>query len=200
VTGPATAAGCITGAYVLGTLPTAAVVGRAVGHDPTAEGSGNPGASNVYRLAGARAGAAVFVIDAAKGAVATAAGLAVGGRPVGVAAGIASVMGHVFPVTRRFRGGRGVATALGFVAVAYPVVGVCAGAGWAAVARLTRTASMASLAVAAGVPIAVALSGRPLWEVAGVTAVSAVVILRHADNVARLLRGEEQALPVGGPH
>jgi glycerol-3-phosphate acyltransferase PlsY len=142
----------------------------------------------------------VFAVDAAKGALATAVGFAVGGRPLGIAAGMAAVVGHIFPVTRRFRGGRGVATAGGLVLVAYPVVGATAVVGWLAIAKLTRTASLASLAVMAGVPIGVAVSGRPGWEVAATVALSALVAARHADNVGRLIRGEERDLPVGGDH
>ena len=197
VTAAATAAGCVTGAYLLGTLPTATVVGRSAGHDPTVEGSGNPGASNVYRIAGRRAGLAVFLVDAAKGAVATAAGLAIGGRPLGIACGMAAVAGHVFPASRRFRGGRGVATSGGFVLVVFPVVGAACVVGWVAVARATRRASLASLALVVGAPIGVALSGRPGWETAAAAAVAALVGARHAGNVRRLLHGEERALPVG---
>lgn len=197
VTTAAAAAGWVTGAYVLGTLPTASVIGRAAGHDPTREGSGNPGASNVYRLAGPRAGVAVFVLDAAKGAVATGAGLAAGGRPLGIAAGVAAVLGHVFPMPRRFRGGRGVATAGGFMVVAFPAVGAVSAVAWVAVARLTRKASVASLVLVAGAPVGVALSGRPAWEVGAATGVAAVVAARHAGNVGRLLRGQERELAVG---
>src|SRR5689334_17894800 len=98
-------------AYLAGMFPTARLVGGRTGHDPTHEGSGNPGASNVYRLAGRRAGAMVFLGDFAKGALAAGVGLAVGGRALGLACGAAAVAGHIAPVTRRFRGGKGVATA-----------------------------------------------------------------------------------------
>ena len=100
-------------AYLLGTFPTAIVVGRRVGRDPTAEGSGNPGASNTFRTMGRRAGATVLVGDVAKGALAAALGLLSGNRAVGVAGGLAAVLGHVAPATRRFRGGKGVATGRG---------------------------------------------------------------------------------------
>src|SRR4051794_404859 len=104
-------------AYFAGTFPTAALATRRTGHDPAQEGSGNPGASNVYRLAGRRAGAIVFGGDLLKGALAALAGLAAGGRALGLACGIAAVIGHIFPVTRRFRGGKGVATAAGMAVV-----------------------------------------------------------------------------------
>src|SRR5207249_3926010 len=108
-------------AYFLGTFPAAQVVSQRAGRDPTREGSRNPGASNVYRLAGRRAGLAVFAGDLAKGLVAAGVGLAVGGRPLGMLCGAAAVLGHVFPVTRGFRGGRGVATAGGLALVLFPL-------------------------------------------------------------------------------
>src|SRR3954471_22016442 len=92
--------GLLALSYLLGTFPTALIVARLTGHDPTTEGSGNPGASNVYRLAGARAGLAVFLGDAAQGAVAAGVGRAVGGPPLALACGLAAVVGHVFPVFR----------------------------------------------------------------------------------------------------
>ena len=88
------AGGLLALSYLLGTFPTALIVARLAGHDPTKEGSGNPGASNVYRLAGAQAGMAVFLGDAAKGAIATGMGRAAGGPRLALACGIAAVVGH----------------------------------------------------------------------------------------------------------
>ena len=190
-------AGVLVLSYLLGTFPTALVVARVAGHDPTAEGSGNPGASNVYRLAGLRAGVAVFVGDAAKGAVATGMGRAAGGPKVAMACGLAAVVGHVFPVFRRFRGGRGVATAAGTVAVVEPVVALPFVGVWLVVARLTGRASVASLVVISGVVVAVLALDRPGWERAGMAGLAALVVSRHAGNLVRLARGEEPALQPG---
>jgi glycerol-3-phosphate acyltransferase PlsY len=180
--------------YLLGTIPTAQLVGRRVGRDPTREGSGNPGASNVYRTAGARAGAMVFAGDVVKGIVATGIGLAAGDRMLGLACGAAAVVGHVVPITRRFRGGKGVATACGMVIVLFPVLALVSAVVWGAVVKLSRTASAASLAVAVLLPVGVALTGRPLREVVGVVAVAALVVARHAGNIRRLASGEERSL------
>jgi glycerol-3-phosphate acyltransferase PlsY len=169
-------------------------VARLAGHDPTAEGSGNPGASNVYRVAGLRAGLAVFAGDAAKGTVAAAAGRAAGGPEMALACGLAAVLGHCFPAFRRFRGGRGVATAAGTIAVLEPVVALPFVLLWIAVARLTGKASLASIAVIGGVPVAVFALDRPAWERAGVTALSAIVVARHAGNLVRLAQGDEPEL------
>jgi glycerol-3-phosphate acyltransferase PlsY len=187
-------AGLLALSYLLGTFPTALIVARLAGHDPTKEGSGNPGASNVYRLAGARAGLAVFLGDAAKGALAAGVGRAVGGPPLGLACGLASVVGHVFPVFRGFRGGRGVATAAGTVAVVEPVVALPFVAAWLLIARLTGKASVASLVVIGATPVVVFALDRPGWEKAGMVGLAAIVVGRHAGNLVRLARGEEASL------
>jgi glycerol-3-phosphate acyltransferase PlsY len=185
----------VTLGYLLGTLPTALLVGRRIGRDPTREGSGNPGASNVYRTAGAKAGAMVFAGDLLKGAAATALGWAVDGRTLALVCGAAAVVGHVAPITRRFRGGKGVATAVGMIVVLFPLLALAAAVVWAAVARLTRKASLASLVVTVLLPLAVAALGRPGVEVAGVAAVAALVVIRHAGNIERLVHGDERSLP-----
>lgn len=181
-------------AYLLGTFPTALLVGRRAGHDPTAEGSGNPGASNALRTMGRRAGALVLLGDLGKGVVATAGGWLLGGRGVGLACGVAAVLGHVAPATRGFRGGKGVATAAGTALVLLPVPSLVLAGLWALVVAATRVAALGSLAVAAGLPVATVLAGRPAAEVAAFTAVSALVAARHRDNLRRLRRGDEAAL------
>ena len=188
------AGGLLALSYLLGTFPTALIVARLAGHDPTKEGSGNPGASNVYRLAGTKAGVAVFLGDAAKGAVATGVGRAVGGPQLGLACGLAAVLGHVFPAFRRFRGGRGVATAAGTVAVTEPFVAVPLVGAWLAIARGTGKASIASLVVIGATPLAVLALDRPGWEKAGMGVLAAVVVARHAGNLVRLARGDEPDL------
>ena len=181
--------------YLLGTTPTAHLVGRRVGRDPTLEGSGNPGASNVYRTAGARAGALVFAGDLLKGMVATGIGWWAGDRVLALVCGAAAVVGHVAPVTRRFRGGKGVATAIGMAVVVFPVLAAAVGVVWAAIAKLTRKASLASIISAVLLPIGGAVVGRPVEEVAIVAWVAALVVVRHASNIERLVRGEERSLP-----
>ena len=181
----------VAAGYLLGTLPTAAVVAGRRGHDPTREGSGNPGATNVYRTAGRRAGALVLAGDVVKGALPAAVGWLAGDHLLGLACGVAAVAGHVLPVTRRFRGGKGVATAGGATLVLFPVAGLVAVVVFAAVAKLTRRASLGSLTIAALIPVAAAAGGAPGIEVALLVAMAAVVVVRHADNIARLVRGTE---------
>ena len=181
-------------AYLLGTYPTAILVGRRAGRDPTQEGSGNPGASNTYRTMGRRAGALVLLGDLCKGAVSSGAGLATGNRAIGVACGLAAVLGHVAPATRRFRGGKGVATGAGMAMVLLPAPAVGLAALWVAAAKVSGTASAASLAVAAGLPIAALAAGRPAGEVVAFAACGGLVVLRHRGNIGRLRRGDEPVL------
>ena len=148
-------------AYLLGTFPTAILVGRRAGRDPTQEGSGNPGASNTFRTMGRRAGAAVLLGDLSKGAIASGAGLATGNRAVAVACGLAAVLGHVAPVTRRFRGGKGVATGAGMALVLLPVPALGLAAVWAIATKVMGAASAGSLAVAVGLPVAAGNAGAP---------------------------------------
>jgi glycerol-3-phosphate acyltransferase PlsY len=181
-------------AYLLGTFPTAILVGRQEGRDPTQEGSGNPGASNAFRTMGRRAGVLVLLGDLCKGVAAAGMGLATGNRAVGVACGLAAVVGHVAPATRGFRGGKGVATAAGMTGVLLPLPALGLALLWGVTAKLTGTASAASLAVSVGLPVAAVAAGRPPGEVAAFAACGVLVIARHRGNIGRLRRGEERTL------
>lgn len=178
-------------AYLLGTFPSAVIVARARGVDIHQVGSGNPGASNVARVLGAKVGALVFLLDALKGAIPAATGLALGSRPGSYALIAAAVIGHMFPATRQFRGGKGAATFGGSVLVMFPLLGVGLLAAWIVIRKLTGKASLATLAIIAGLLIGVAVRGTPAWEMAALVAIAAVVLLRHADNIKRLLGGRE---------
>jgi glycerol-3-phosphate acyltransferase PlsY len=178
-------------AYLLGTFPSALLVARANGIDIAAVGSGNPGASNVTRALGWRKGVWVFVLDALKGAVAAGLGLLVDGRPAGYWLGAAAIVGHVFPIIRRVRGGKGVATGGGVMAVLQPLVAVVLMVAWFAVSRLTAKASIASIVVVTLLPVGVAVTGSPGWEVAASIGLCALVMARHLGNMKRLMtRGE----------
>jgi glycerol-3-phosphate acyltransferase PlsY len=181
-------------AYLLGTFPSAAVVASASGVDITTTGSGNPGASNVTRALGWRKGVLVFVLDALKGALAALAGLWLGGRVGGYLFGAAAIVGHIFPITRGLRGGKGVATGGGVLAVLHPIVAAVVAALWVALSRLTGKAAVASIAAVVATPVGLALTGAPAWEFAATVGLCALVFVRHAGNVRRLLRREEHGL------
>jgi glycerol-3-phosphate acyltransferase PlsY len=181
-------------AYALGTFPTGLLIGKRQGHNVLDEGSGNPGASNVYRVAGFRAGAAVLIGDALKGGIAAGVGLALGGHTLGLVVGGAAVVGHCFPIQRWGRGGKGVATAGGVGVVVFPILAVAMTAIWFLIARVLNKASLGSLAVFIAAPLVVAGIGRPAREVALMTALCLLVLARHYGNIRRLIRGEEGSL------
>jgi glycerol-3-phosphate acyltransferase PlsY len=181
-------------AYLLGSFPTAALVARATGHDILREGSGNPGASNVYRLAGWKAGLVAFVGDFAKGAIPSAVGLVLDGHRGAYLLGFAAVIGHVLPVMFRFRGGRGVATAGGTLAVIFPLITLGLALVWFIIARGLRKASVGSIVVTVAFPVLVAVTGHEWGDVVVTSALSLVVLSRHLPNLRRLFRGEEPGL------
>jgi glycerol-3-phosphate acyltransferase PlsY len=191
---PVVAAACVVGAYLLGTFPTAWLATRRRGVDPTATGSGNPGATNVYRTAGRRAGVLTLMGDLVKGAAAAGLGWAVGGDGLGVACGVAAVVGHVVPLTRLSRGGKGVATVAGMALVLFPLAAVASVVAFAVVTGLSRTVSLGSIAAVAVLPAAAGALGAPVWEVAALAGCAVVVIARHRANIGRLWRGEEPHL------
>ena len=184
----------IVGSYALGTFPTANLVGRRRGFDPTKQGSGNPGATNVYRVGGKSAGALVLVGDIAKGALPAGLGWAIDGRGLALACWAAAVVGHIFPLTRRLRGGKGVATAGGGVIVLFPVVAAICVVVFIVTVASTRRGSIGSLIITTLVPILAAVFGRPGREVAVAAGVCALVIVRHWSNLRRLLSGQESTV------
>jgi len=182
--------------YLAGTFPSAHLVGRLAGHDPTKEGSGNPGASNVYRLAGKFPGAAVLVLDVVKGAVPTAIGLIVDGQQLAVAAGAAAIVGHVFPAQRRLRGGKGVATFGGVTLVAWPLIALVGIAVWLVTMRVTKRASVGSMVGVVAVALGIAATRGLGWEALVAAALCVLILVRHRTNIQRLLHREE--VVVGG--
>jgi acyl phosphate:glycerol-3-phosphate acyltransferase len=181
-------------AYLLGTFPSAALVATASGVDITTTGSGNPGASNVTRSLGWRKGVLVFTLDALKGALAAIAGLWLGGRAGGYVFGAAAIVGHIFPLTRGLRGGKGVATGAGVLFVLHPIVAAVVAALWLALSRLTGKAAVASITAVVATPIGLALTGAPLWEFAATVGLCALLVVRHAGNIRRMLSREEHSL------
>ena len=185
----------IPASYVLGTFPTAHIVAGFVGHDPTAEGSGNPGASNVYRVAGARAGIIVLMGDLLKGLIPSLVCLLLDGRLLGLVAGLAAIVGHIAPITRKLNGGKGVATLVGLSIIMYPFVAIGLLILWIPLMKLFRRASIGSLVPVVIFPFGVLImSGPPWYEVMIAGIISVIVTLRHHENIKRLFKGEERAI------
>lgn len=181
-------------AYLLGTFPSAVLVARARGVDITTSGSGNPGASNVSRLLGRRLGILVFVLDGLKGALSVAAGFVAFEYAGALILACAAVVGHVFPITRKFKGGKGVATAGGSMLALYPLVSLVLLVLWLSVVKITKKASLASLAIVVGLPIGLVIVGRPAIEIVTTIGLGAFVIWRHWPNLKRLVKGDELSM------
>lgn len=181
-------------AYFLGTFPSAVLVARSRGIDITTSGSGNPGASNVSRVLGRKLGIFVFVLDGLKGAISVGAGFLAAGYAGAISLACAAVVGHVFPVTRRFKGGKGVATAGGAALALYPIVSVILLAIWITMVKLTKKASIASMIITVGLPVGILIAGRPAGEVIAIAGLAGFVIWRHWPNLKRLVRGSELSM------
>ncbi len=185
--------------YLLGSVPFAVIVSRAFRlADPRSFGSGNPGATNVLRSGSKAAALLTLLGDAAKGWLAMFVAAKVGADGTAIAvAGLAAFLGHVFPFTLGFRGGKGVATALGvLLGFSAALAGITA-AVWLTAIIFTRYSSLGALAAAAAAP---ALTWWLLGSVdvtAAVTFMCAVLIYRHKSNIRKLLAGSEGR--IGGP-
>ncbi len=184
-----------TAGYFIGTFPSAILVAKANGIDITAVGSGNPGASNVARALGMKKGAYVYGLDAVKGAVATGLGLAIFGNAAAFWCAAAAVLGHVYPITRRFAGGKGVATASGAMLVVHPFISIGLLLLWAVLSKTTKKASISSLVITVLLPICIAVAGAPGWEIAATVGIGVLVVIRHIPNLRRLRSGLEPSLP-----
>jgi glycerol-3-phosphate acyltransferase PlsY len=141
----------------------------------------------------------VFALDAAKGGCAAGAGWAAEGRHAGYLCAAAATIGHMYPVLsqyggRRFRGGKGVATAGGAMLVLQPIVSAFLLVLWLVVSRVTKKASLASIVIIVLLPIGAAVLGAPAWEIVAITALGLLVMLKHTANIKRLIRREELSL------
>ena len=182
--------------YALGSLPFAVITSKAFGlADPRTFGSGNPGATNVLRSGNKAAALLTLLGDAAKGWVAMWLARKMGADDAGIAlAGIAAFIGHVWPVTLKFKGGKGVATALGVLAgFSGELALICAGV-WLLVVVATRYSSLAALVAAVTVPIATALLHVGNEALIANCVMAVILIARHRDNIKRLLAGTEGKL------
>ena len=179
--------------YAVGSLPIGYLVAqkRAGGIDLRSVGSGNVGAANVYRTAGLPTAIAVLCADMAKGVAAV---LIAGGGTNAVAAGVAAVIGHIYPIWLRFKGGKGVATASGVFAVLTPVPALVAAAAFVLIVARTRFVSLGSIAASIVLPIVEWLTPGLLAVDIGATIVAVLILFRHRGNVARLLSRTERAL------
>lgn len=179
-------------AYLLGSIPTGLLLGKAYGIDVRTEGSGNIGATNLYRTVGRKVGVVTLVGDCLKGLVPVLV-VKFSSLPPECAAwvGLAAFCGHVFSVFLKFKGGKGVATALGvFLALAPVAVGVALVV-FIALMLIWRYVSLGSIAAAATMPLSVWLFGGSNLLLVVTLIIAAVVIAKHHENIRRLLAGTE---------
>ncbi|MGH7725450.1 MAG: glycerol-3-phosphate 1-O-acyltransferase PlsY [Candidatus Eiseniibacteriota bacterium] len=194
----------VLAAYLIGSLPWALWVGGiARGVDVREHGSGNLGATNVYRVLGPPLGLLVFALDAAKGALGVVVCAAIagdsfpGGRAgAGLAGAVAAVLGHMFTAFAGFRGGKGAATTAGALLAVAPIASLFGLSAFVIAFVVSRRISVGS--ISAAVVMSVALWFVPVARTDRATAVvgtlvALLVIVRHAPNIGRLLRGEEPA-------
>jgi len=182
----------IIAAYLLGSIPVGLVLARLKGQDPRKVGSGNIGATNVMRAAGKTLGIITLLGDILKGLIPTGLAILYGLSPVFVVAiGLAAFLGHLFPVYLRFKGGKGVATALGvFLAlkpVAIPILLVV----FIAVLLAWRYVSLGSLVGTALMPVLLLLFRAPLEYVVGSLIVGVLIYWKHRENIRRIVSGTE---------
>ncbi len=192
-------------AYLVGSLSFAVIVSRVMGlHDPRSYGSKNPGATNVLRSGSKTAAAVTLLLDALKGWLPVVL-VRWFGKPYGLDDGtlalvaLAAFLGHLFPVYFRFKGGKGVATALGVLVGINPWLGLAVCASWVIIAFFFRFSSLASLVAAIFAPVYYVMGAGVAWYVARPVLLSMVVmtgllIWRHSENISRLIKGTESRL------
>jgi glycerol-3-phosphate acyltransferase PlsY len=180
-------------AYLLGSVPTGLVLSRALaGKDPRQQGSRNIGATNVMRTAGKALGIITLLGDVLKGVIPVVIALWLVKEEFWVAGtGLAAFLGHCFPVYLRFKGGKGVATALGIFLPLAPLAVVFDILVFAGVVVISRMVSVGSLLGAAAMPILIWLLGYPLPSIILGICVAVLIIFRHKENIQRLLAGKE---------
>ena len=185
-------------AYLIGSIPFALLLARRYGAvDLRTVGSGNLGASNVMRASGVAAGLLVMALDMTKGAASVwLAARGNGGAALPAAAGLAAIVGHVYPLWLRFRGGKGVATACGVFAVLTPLAVPPVLAVFVAVVWMTKYISLGSVIASIVLPPLAYFLGSPLPAVLAAIGAAILIVFRHRSNVVRLRTGTERRLGV----
>lgn len=195
-TGTALLIGAAVIAYLIGCIPFAVVVSKAFGlADPRSFGSGNPGATNVLRTGNKLAALLTLFGDAAKGAIAIGVA-ALLGIPADLLGwiGLIAFLGHVFPITLGFKGGKGVSTSAGVLLTLYWPLGLATLGTWLFMAVTLRYSSLSAITAAVLAPAYAVFMGLPTPVVIPVTLMAAILLLKHAGNLRRLLAGQESKI------
>jgi acyl phosphate:glycerol-3-phosphate acyltransferase len=185
----------VTLGYLVGSIPFAYLLSRRHGIDLRRAGSGNVGASNVLRTTGVWAAVLAMMLDGVKGTLAVLMAQLLSGSLIAtVAAAFASILGHVYPVWLRFRGGKGVATAAGAFALLAPEAMGIAAAVFLIAVILTRFISVGSIAGALTLVIVAGMTDVPGVVAIGATASTLIIVYRHRGNLTRLVAGTERRI------
>ena len=181
--------------YLVGSLPVSYLLARRRGIDLRVSGSGNVGAANVLRTTGVANAMAAMVLDGAKGAIAAFVAMRLANSPATpVAAGLAAVIGHSYPVWLRFHGGKGVATSAGVFLVLEPLALAVASGAFVLGVLVTRYISVGSLMGAITLAVAVVLHGASAEVTGGAMATALIVLYRHRENLSQLRAGTERRI------
>jgi acyl phosphate:glycerol-3-phosphate acyltransferase len=181
--------------YLAGSVPFAFLLARRAGIDVRVAGSGNVGAANVLRTTGTWHGVIVMGLDVGKGALAVAlASLSNAGTTLIALAATAAVVGHIYPVWLRFKGGKGVAVAAGVFAVLSPIATALAALLFLVTVWTTRYVSLGSIAATLALPPAAWLTGEPATVVLAAAGTGALILFRHRGNIRRLRAGTERRM------
>jgi glycerol-3-phosphate acyltransferase PlsY len=182
----------LLGGYLLGSVPFGLLLTRLAGlGDIRRIGSGNIGTTNVLRTGRKDLAALTLLLDGGKGAAAVLVAKAFWGPDMALMAGLGAVLGHLFPVWLRFRGGKGVATTLGVVLALQPAVGAAACLAWLVTAIIFRFSSLAALVACASAPLFAWWIAKDLQLVEMTAVLAALIWSRHLANIRRLITGEE---------
>lgn len=203
----------IVGAYLLGSIPFGLIIARAHGKDLRSIGSGNIGATNVGRALGKKWGYFCFLLDVLKGLVPMLVAIKLVSSPPDIAelflllaVSCAAVLGHIFPVYVKFKGGKGVATSFGVTLGIWPYYTICAVFAfivWLVVVLLWRYVSLASIVASVAFPVALILAIvlTPGWDFVNLwpiivvaIVISAMIVIRHRENIKRLIAGTENKI------
>ena len=183
-------------AYLIGSIPSGLILGKLFWHKDLREhGSHNIGATNAWRTLGKGAGIAVFIADSLKGQAGVAVGLVLVGTPLAaVLGGLFAIIGHSFSIFLRFHGGKGVATSLGVLTMLMGNVTLIVFAVWFAIVYTTRYVSLGSVVAGFLTPILAALFAYPMEYVLFTVIAAILVIVRHRENIVRLMNGTENKI------
>ncbi len=184
----------MSGAYLLGSFSSAITLSKIMGfNDPRSEGSNNPGATNVMRIAGKKAAALTLLGDLLKGFIPVLLANFFIQQPVFIAlTGLAAFIGHCFPVYYQFKGGKGVATAIGFILAFHWISGLAVVAIWLIVAKIFKLSSLAALIAFLFLPFIYFALQHDITVSSLLFTVTFILTLRHKENIQRIIQGNEK--------